>query len=112
MRVSTNTLYGAVARAIAQRQAEMEKTGQRITSGQRIITPSDDPLGAARLVAAAEQRLGLRLGQTDSDGNWSLEEISCIGACALGPLLLIDGQLQRDGLPLNDGMPPVLWEAV
>lgn len=78
MRVSTNTLYGAVASAIAQRQAEMEKTGQRITSGQRIITPSDDPLGAARLVAldstkAINDRLSLNqtaaknaLSQTES----------------------------------------------
>ncbi len=45
--------------------------------------------GAARLLAALEQRLALRPGA----GGWALEEVSCIGACSFGPLLLLDQQL-------------------
>ena len=57
--------------------------------------------GAARLLAAVEQRLGLPLQGRSADGRWSLQQLSCIGACAQGPLLLIDGHLAA-ALPLND----------
>lgn len=50
MRVSTTSIYGNAAASIAQRQVELAKTGEQISSGRRITTSSDDPIGAARLI--------------------------------------------------------------
>lgn len=55
--------------------------------------------GAAALAAEQEQRLGVRRDDPVGDGVWSLETISCIGACALAPVLLIDGVPQRTVAP-------------
>ena len=44
--------------------------------------------GVAALAAEQEQRLGVRRDDPAGDGVWSLETISCIGACALAPVLL------------------------
>jgi NADH-quinone oxidoreductase subunit E len=38
-------------------------------------------------------RLGIALGQTTSDGRFTLLPISCIGACDKAPALIIDGKL-------------------
>lgn len=54
--------------------------------------------GAAQLVAALAQRL-------KAQSSWALEEVSCVGACSFGPLLLVDGQLAG---PLPVGEPTKL----
>src|ERR1700712_3245283 len=42
-------------------------------------------VGAESLVAQAQERLGLKLGSTASDGSVTLEQVFCLGNCALGP---------------------------
>lgn len=48
MRVSTNTLYDQGTRSMLQQQSSLFKLQQQLSSGKRIMTPSDDPIGAAR----------------------------------------------------------------
>lgn len=48
MRVSTNTLYDQGIRSMLQQQSSLLKLQQQLSSGKRIMTPSDDPIGAAR----------------------------------------------------------------
>jgi NADH-quinone oxidoreductase subunit E len=48
--------------------------------------------GAGRLVEQAERDLGIRSGQTTPDLRFSLEQVNCVGACALGPLVILDGK--------------------
>lgn len=50
-------------------------------------------MGADRLVAHAEERLGLRLGETSEDGEATLEQVFCLGNCALSPAMLVNGRL-------------------
>jgi formate dehydrogenase subunit gamma len=50
-------------------------------------------VGAERLIAYAEQSLGVALGQTTPDGAVTLEQVFCLGNCALGPSGQVDGQL-------------------
>lgn len=57
--------------------------------------------GAARLVGALEQRLGVELGQGTGAAGCALEELTCVGACSFGPLLLVDGVLEG-GWPVED----------
>ncbi len=49
-------------------------------------------LGAERLVADAEQVFGVKLGQTTSDGSVRLEQVFCLGNCALAPAVQINGK--------------------
>jgi flagellar hook-associated protein 3 FlgL len=48
VRISTASLYDAGSSRISELQAAMMKTQQQLSSGSRILTPADDPLGAAR----------------------------------------------------------------
>lgn len=50
MRVSTTSIYNNAAASIAKRQAELSKTGEQMSTGQRILNAADDPIGAARLI--------------------------------------------------------------
>ena len=50
--------------------------------------------GADKLVAAAEKRLGIVIGQTTGDGKISLMKARCVGACGRAPVALSDGELQ------------------
>jgi formate dehydrogenase subunit gamma len=50
-------------------------------------------VGAERLVAEASERLGVALEATRADGAVSLEEVFCLGNCALGPSGMVDGRL-------------------
>lgn len=48
--------------------------------------------GAPRVVEELEARLGIQAGQTTPDGEFSLETVNCLGACALGPVVVVDGR--------------------
>jgi NADH-quinone oxidoreductase subunit E len=44
----------------------------------------------------------VKQGETTSDGRFSLETVNCLGACALGPLVVVDedyhGNMTVDGV--------------
>jgi formate dehydrogenase subunit gamma len=50
-------------------------------------------VGADALVEHAKTRLGVRMGATTSDGAVTLDEVFCLGNCALGPSVQVDGRL-------------------
>jgi len=50
--------------------------------------------GAARLVEQLERDLSVKSGGTTKDMMFTVEEVNCVGACALGPLVIIDGEYQ------------------
>jgi len=47
--------------------------------------------GAPRVVEEFERQLGIKSGQTTADMEFTLETVNCLGACALGPVVVIDG---------------------
>lgn len=47
--------------------------------------------GAPRLLEQAERDLDIRSGGTTKDLSFTLEHVNCVGACALGPLVILDG---------------------
>jgi NADH-quinone oxidoreductase subunit E len=47
--------------------------------------------GAGLLVEHIERRTGLSAGETTADLNLTLETVNCVGACALGPVVSVDG---------------------
>ncbi len=52
--------------------------------------------GADRLLAKAQETLGVQLGQTTSDGRVTLEHEECLAACGTGPALWVDGELKEN----------------
>ncbi len=48
--------------------------------------------GATKIVETLERELGVKSGQTTEDNQFTLETVNCLGACALGPLVLVDGE--------------------
>ncbi len=47
--------------------------------------------GGPGVVEEIERQLGIQAGETTADGLFSLETVNCLGACALGPVVVIDG---------------------
>ena len=47
---------------------------------------------ASRLVDKLESSLKITTGGTTPDLTFSLERVNCLGACALGPMVVIDGE--------------------
>lgn len=51
-------------------------------------------MGARRLAAHAERKLGVKFGETTDDNAVTLETVYCLGNCALAPAAMVDGALQ------------------
>ncbi|MBE3072898.1 MAG: NAD(P)H-dependent oxidoreductase subunit E, partial [Acidobacteria bacterium] len=47
--------------------------------------------GAPVVEQEFEHRLGVKPGETTPDREFTLETVNCLGACALGPIVVIDG---------------------
>lgn len=45
---------------------------------------------AQRLLGHVRAELGIGLGETSSDGRFTLERVYCLGNCAVGPTLMVD----------------------
>jgi formate dehydrogenase subunit gamma len=50
-------------------------------------------VGAVQLADDVQARLGLQLGATGDDGAVTLDEVFCLGNCALGPSASVDGRV-------------------
>jgi NADH-quinone oxidoreductase subunit E len=48
--------------------------------------------GGGRVVEEIGRILGIKPGETTEDGEFSLETVRCLGCCAIGPILVIDGR--------------------
>lgn len=44
------------------------------------------------IIDEIEKQLGIRPGMTTADGSFTLETVNCLGACALAPVMLVNGQ--------------------
>ena len=48
--------------------------------------------GANRITDKLERDLGIKAGGTTSDLEFTLETVNCVGSCALGPIVVLDGE--------------------
>ncbi|MHB8896413.1 MAG: complex I 24 kDa subunit family protein [Candidatus Geothermincolia bacterium] len=49
--------------------------------------------GAARVLDTVEEVTGIGPGETDLALKFSLETVNCVGCCALGPVMDVDGKI-------------------
>ncbi|WP_257004152.1 formate dehydrogenase subunit gamma [Streptomyces sp. SA15] len=67
-------------------------------------------LGADALVTCARDRTGVSLGETRADGSVTVEQVFCLGNCALAPSVEVNGEVL--GRMSADRLRSVLDEAV
>ena len=50
-------------------------------------------MGCDGLVEHVEASMGVTMGKTTADGAFTLEDVFCLGNCALSPSMMVDGRL-------------------
>jgi NADH-quinone oxidoreductase subunit E len=48
--------------------------------------------GSQAVIEGLERKLGIGREETTIDGRFSLETVNCVGCCAMGPMVAIDGE--------------------
>ncbi len=64
--------------------------------------------GAVKVLEMIEQALGIKTGETNQDLKFTLETVNCVGACALGPMVIIGEDYHGEMTP--EGVGSVLKE--
>jgi len=54
-----------------------------------------------KVLAAVQNLLGIDPGQTTPDGQFSLNAVNCLGVCAIGPVMVVDGKFFGEMSPLK-----------
>ncbi len=47
--------------------------------------------GGPRILDEFEKKLSVKAGETTPDGRFTLETVACLGCCAIGPVVVVDG---------------------
>lgn len=55
--------------------------------------------GAQRVLDTLQDATGIKPGETDTDLKFSLETVNCLGCCALGPVMVVDGEYHGNVVP-------------
>lgn len=85
MLVSEGQLYGL---ASFYQMLNTEKTGRHLV---RFCESAPCHVeGGRELWKAIQKTLGISDGETDRAGRFTLQRVSCLGLCAIGPVLVID----------------------
>jgi NADH:ubiquinone oxidoreductase subunit E len=70
--------------------------------------------GGRRVLDSMKQKLGIDVGQTTPDRQFTLEVARCFGACGLAPAVMIDEEVHQRVKPnkLNDLLAPYREDGV
>jgi len=56
-------------------------------------------VGAREVIEAIKEHLGIEIGETTEDKQWTLLTTSCIGLCSVGPVFLVDDEIYGNVTP-------------
>jgi NADH:ubiquinone oxidoreductase subunit E len=60
-------------------------------------------VGGREVWQALQDKLGLEDGQTSADNQWTLQTVSCLGICGVGPVMMVDedvyGNIKPEQVP-------------
>lgn len=56
-------------------------------------------VGGREVWNAIQKELKLKPGETSSDGKWTLTTTSCLGVCAVGPVMMVDEDIYGNITP-------------
>ena len=89
------------------RVANFYKTFTLTPRGRHVLTVCTGTAchvrGADRLLSEAGAHFDIAPGQTTEDGSFTVETVNCVGACALGPVAILDKEYHShmDGAKLR-----------
>ena len=86
-RIPESTIYGVITFYSQFRLQPMGRYVIRLCTGTACHVR-----GAARVLHTTEELTGIGPGETDLELRFSLETVNCLGCCALGPVMEIDGK--------------------
>ena len=52
--------------------------------------------GGPKILREVKKLTGIEPGQTTRDGQLSLEVVNCLGVCAIGPVMVVDGKVHGE----------------
>jgi NADH-quinone oxidoreductase E subunit len=55
--------------------------------------------GSEKIVDHLEKKLGIRMGETSEDMQWTLSEVECMGSCGTAPMLAIGEEYHENLTP-------------
>jgi NADH-quinone oxidoreductase subunit E len=64
--------------------------------------------GSESILETFERELNIKAGESDKELDFTLETVNCVGACALGPIVIIDGKYH--GEMRNESVKPLIDE--
>jgi NADH:ubiquinone oxidoreductase subunit E len=85
---STASFYSVIA---------LKPRGRHII--QVCINSPCENAGKQEIISALEGKLGIKLGETTPDGQFTLTGVSCLGACYISPAMKIDHVLYGELTP-------------
>ena len=59
-------------------------------------------LGAERVTESLSEKLGIKVGETDASGMFTLLEFECLGACDRAPVVMVNNELWHERLAPQD----------
>jgi len=66
--------------------------------------------GATRILDSVEEATGIKPGETDLDLKFSVETVNCLGCCALGPVVEVNGKVHGKMTPVKAAEALKLYE--
>jgi NADH:ubiquinone oxidoreductase subunit E len=74
-----------------------------IPSGKKVICACRGTAchvrGGGRVLREIEKQLGIKAGETTPDMEYTLETVSCMGACVLAPAVMVDDEIHGQMTP-------------
>jgi len=92
--VSEGRLYGL---ASFYHMLSTEKTGRHVV--QFCESAPCHVQGGRELWNSIQKTLNLKAGETDPEGRFTLKTVSCLGACGVGPVILVDDDMYGNVTP-------------
>ncbi len=87
LHVSESHLYGV---ATFYSMLSTEKKGQFVV---KICESAPcHVVGGREVIKAIKRQLGIEAGETTADGKFSLEMVSCLGVCGVGPVMMVNSE--------------------
>jgi NADH-quinone oxidoreductase subunit E len=66
--------------------------------------------GATRILDSVKESTGIKPGETDLDLKFSVETVNCLGCCALGPVVEVNGKVHGKMTPVKTSEALKLYE--
>jgi len=87
LRISANEVFGVLT---FYKAFTLESKGEHVVTV--CLGTACHVRGGVRIVEEFERKLGIKAGQTTADRKFTLETVNCLGCCAIGPVVVVNGE--------------------